>query len=152
MTRAFGVPIALAALASCAVLEPDVGNPSPPIDAGPPVVFGRDIRPLMDRSSTDASGHGCKSCHYSTLRLHPGTDESGLDLSTLGALRRGGNDTRQNIVVPYQPNDSALVAKLRGTFSIGERMPRTGPPYWTEADIETVEQWILQGAKGDDSE
>ena len=151
MTRAFGVPIALAALASCAVLEPDVGNPSPPIDAGPPVVFGRDIRPLMDRSSTDASGHGCKSCHYSTLRLHPGTDESGLDLSTLGALRRGGNDTRQNIVVPYQPNDSALVAKLAArSRSASHAAP--GPPYWTEADIETVEQWILQGAKGDDSE
>ena len=143
---------ACALLASCSVFEPDIGGVSPPVDAGDPVIFGRDIRPLIQRSATDPSGHGCASCHDSTAPLHPGTDESGLDLSTLGALRRGGNNTRQNIVVPYSPDGSALVAKLYGTFTVGERMPRNGPPYWSDDDIELVERWIAQGAKGDDSE
>ncbi|HEY1955635.1 MAG TPA: hypothetical protein VGH28_08480 [Polyangiaceae bacterium] len=142
----------LAMLTACSALDPEIGDLSPPIDAGPPVLFGRDIRPLMDRSSSDPSGHGCKACHYAKFTSHVGTDASGLDLSTLGALRRGGNDTHQNIVVPYSPEGSALVQKLRGTFSIGVRMPKDGPPYWSEDEIELVERWILQGAKGDDSE
>ncbi len=144
--------LACAALVSCSVLEPDIGGTSPPIDAGDPVIFGRDIRPLIERSSTDPSGHGCKSCHYSTAKSHVGTDASGLDLSTLGALRRGGNNTRQNIVVPYSPDGSAIIAKLYGTFTVGVRMPKNGPPYWSDEDIELVEKWIAQGAKGDDSE
>lgn len=38
---------------ACGAFEPDVGAPSPPIevDAADEVVFARDIRPLMDRSS-----------------------------------------------------------------------------------------------------
>ncbi len=150
--RLRSIAFGLSALAACTAFEPEIGEPSPPIDSGPPVIFGRDIRPLMNRSGTDPTGHGCKSCHYSTQPTHPGTDASGLDLSTLGALRHGGNDTQQNIIVPYSPEGSALVAKLQGTFQIGDRMPRNGPPYWSDADIALVETWILQGAKGDDSE
>ncbi len=132
-----------AALVSCSALDPDVGGASPPIDAGPPVVFGRDIRPMLDKS--------CKSCHYSTQTSHIGLDGSGLDLSTLGSLRRGGDDTHQNIVVPYAPEGSALVLKLQGTFTEGVRMPKYGP-YWTDDQIAVVATWIAQGAQGDDSE
>lgn len=134
----------LALLGACSALDPEIGGPASLVDAGAPVLFGRDIRPLLDRS--------CKACHYSTEPSHRGTDASGLDLSTLGALRRGGNDTHSNIVVAYSPEGSAIVQKLRGTFVIGERMPRNGPPYWSEDDIELMEAWIAQGAKGDDSE
>ncbi len=126
---------------SCA---PEVGELSPPIDAGPPVDFARDIRPILDQR--------CKLCHYSTEAAHPGTDASGLDLSTLGALRRGGNNTQQNIVIPYAPDGSAIVLKLRGTFTVGVRMPKNGPPYLSDEQIDLVATWIAQGAKGDDSE
>lgn len=142
---------ACGALASCSFFEPEIGQPSPPIDAGAPVLFGRDIRPLMDRDPTDTA-RGCKLCHYSTESSHIGTDATGLDLSTLGGLRRGGNDTRLNIVIPYNPEGSALVQKLRGTFAVGVRMPKNGPPYWSDEEIQLVETWIAQGAKGDDSE
>ena len=138
-----GALVALVALVACSAFEPELGGPSPPIDAGEPVVFARDVRPLLDGS--------CKRCHYATEPVHPGTDASGLDLSTLGALRRGGNDTHENIVVPYSPEGSAIVQKLRGTFRIGQRMPRNGP-YWSEENIDLVARWIAQGAKGDDSE
>jgi hypothetical protein len=142
----------LVLLTACSALDPTIGAPSPPIDAGDPVVFGRDIRPLMDRSQADPTGSGCKLCHYGNEATHHGTDVSGLDLSTLGKLRLGGNNTHQNIVVPFSPDGSALVQKLYGTFEIGHRMPLNGPTYWSADEIELVERWIAQGAKGDDSE
>jgi hypothetical protein len=30
---------------------------------------------------------------------------------------------------------------------VGLRMPRTGPPYLTDGQIEVIERWIEQGAK-----
>ena len=142
MRRLLGA-VLFAFFIGCSAFEPDVGDPSPPIEAGTPVVFARDIRPMFDKS--------CKFCHYSTQASHIGLDGSGLDLATLGSLRRGGNNTHQNIVVPYAPEGSALVQKLYGTFSVGVRMPKYGP-YWDEDQIEVIETWIAQGAKGDDSE
>lgn len=140
-------------VAACDAFEPDLG---PVVEASAPdgaeIVFGRDIRPLMDRSDTDPTGHGCKACHYSNQPSHVGTDVTGLDLSTLGGLRKGGVDTQADIVVPPSPEASALVQKLRGTFGIGVRMPKNGPAYWSEDEIEIVVRWIAQGAKGDDSE
>lgn len=124
---------------------------APLIDTEQPVSFKRDIRPLMNRSADDPNGHGCKACHYSTEPQHMCTDLTNLDLATLGALRKGGKRT-QDIVVPGKPADSSLVKKLRGTFDGGLRMPRNGPPYWSEQDIQLVERWIAEGAKGDDSE
>jgi hypothetical protein len=148
MRRALVLVIASA----CSTLDPSVGAVSPPVDGGAPVLFWRDIRPLMNRSASDPTGDGCIRCHYSTEASHIGLDASGLDLATLGALRRGGNDTHQNIIIPYDSADSAIIRKLYGTFPIGLRMPRYGPDYWSEEDIELFAQWIDQGAKGDDSE
>jgi hypothetical protein len=139
--------VVLAAVSACDLLTPEVGDPSPPLDTldtGPPVLFGRDIRPLIEKS--------CKQCHYAAEPSHVGLDGSGLDLTTLGSLRHGGNNTRQNIIIPYNPEGSALVLKLYGTFAVGVRMPKTGPPYWSDEDIDLVATWIEQGAKGDDSE
>ena len=136
MTRAMICILALAC-------SPTLGDPAPLPDAGPPVVFATDIRPLIV--------HSCSKCHYPGQQTHFGYDVTRLDLSTLGGLRLGGVDTRADIVVPYSPEASALVQKLRGTFPLGQRMPRDGP-YWPETNIELVERWIAQGAKGDDSE
>jgi hypothetical protein len=124
------------------------------VDAGPlpPVSFKNDIRPLMERSDTDPTGHGCKKCHYSTEPSHIGTELAGLDLSTLGSLRHGGLNTGSSIVVAGDPAKSAIVQKLRGTFATGVRMPFSGPAYWSEAQIALVERWIAEGAKGADSE
>jgi len=142
------------ALVACSAFDPVVST-SPPddeVDAGGEVQFGRDIRPLMNRLASDPSGHGCRACHYSTEPSHSGIVAVQLDLSTLGALRRGGAHTTANIIIPGDPDHSALVQKLRGTYPDGLRMPRDGPPYWSEQDIQIVERWIAQGAKGYDSE
>jgi len=116
------------------------------------VSFRRDIRPLMDRSPSDPAGKGCKNCHYSTEVNHQGIDLGGLDLATLGALREGGGSTGRRIVVPGKPEESALVQKLRGFYPYGTRMPKNGPPYWSDADVKLVGDWIAEGAQGADDE
>jgi hypothetical protein len=117
-----------------------------------PVSFRIDIRPLMNRSERDPSGHGCKACHYSTQPIHPGLDVTGLDLATLGTLRLGGNDTGPAIVIPGDPLNSKLPQKLLGTFPLGSRMPRDGPPFWSPVEVALVQRWIAEGAIGADDE
>ena len=73
-------------------------------------------------------------------------------MSTLGGLRKGGSTTRSTIVVPGNPAASGIVQKLHGTYATGVRMPFSGPPYWSDAQIALVERWIAEGAKGGDSE
>jgi|GEM_PF-563883 len=150
--------IAVAAL-GCSAIEPSLGAPVgevAPADAGDaagaPVSFRNQIRPLMNRSSTDPGGHGCKACHYPAEASHVGFDQTGLDLSTLGSLRRGGSTTGSDIVIPGNADDSKLYQKLEGTYPSGARMPRDGPAYWSAEDIGLVERWIHDGARGDDDE
>jgi hypothetical protein len=122
------------------------------VDAGPPVSFKAQIRPLMNRSETDPTGPGCSMCHYRGTGTRMGINEGQLDLTTLGTLRKGGKTSAGHIVIPGNPNGSAIVQKLRGTYGIGARMPWNGPPYWTDAEIDLVVRWILQGAQGADDE
>ncbi len=128
------------------------GGSSTVIDAGPPVSFRRDIRPLMNRTETDPNGPGCSMCHYRTTGTQQGINEGQLDMTTLGQLRRGGKTSGNQIVVPGNPEASALIKKLRGTYSVGSRMPWNGPPYWSDAEIQIVANWITQGAPGDSDE
>jgi hypothetical protein len=143
---------------ACGAFEPGFGALANPADDGAAlspdagVVFARDIRPLMNRDEDDPAGHGCRYCHYETAGEHVGYDLSGLDLSTLGALREGGMYSGMSIVIPGNPDDSALVKKLLGTYAYGSRMPRNGPPYWSAAEIAVVRAWIAEGAKGTDDE
>jgi hypothetical protein len=166
---------AAALIDSCSALDPNVGprrleqavvdgglsdTGEPPIcsDVHPgEVCFALDIRPLMNRASRgDPTGKGCKSCHYSTEAQHIGLHLGGLDLATLGALRRGGGSSGQRIVVPGKPQESVLVQVLRGQYPYANRMPKNGP-FWDQdreipVEIPLVERWIAEGAKGADGE
>jgi hypothetical protein len=121
-------------------------------DDGGEISFKLDIRPLLGRSKDDPSGKGCKSCHYSTEASHNGVDLGGLDMSTLRTLREGGGSSGKRIIVPGRPSESALIQKLKGQYPYGGRMPKNGPPYWSDADIKRVSDWIAQGAQGADDE
>jgi hypothetical protein len=116
------------------------------------ISFRRDIRPLIARAANDPTGKGCKNCHYSTEANHQGLDLGGLDMATLGALREGGGSTGRRIVVAGKPDESGIIQKLRGIYAYGTRMPKNGPPFWTDADIKVVSDWIAQGAQGADDE
>lgn len=149
------------ALAGCGdFFAPNVGDLVVVTDGGatdaasdaPRISFAKDIRPLMNRTNTDATGHGCKQCHYSTEPSHVGLDLAGLDLSTLGKLRKGGGTSGKGIVVPFDSKGSAIVQKLKGTYAFGTRMPKDGPAFWRDEDIQKVVDWIDQGAEGADDE
>jgi hypothetical protein len=171
-TRACGscarLLVAAALLVGCSALDPNIGprrteeglvadageSESGDLDdSGPPgtVSFKNDIRPLMDRPSSKTDPKGCKSCHYRTEANHTGLDLSGLDLTTLGMLRRGGGSSRSRIIVPGKPAESVLVQALKGTYFYSVRMPKNGP-FWDDLEIELVETWIAEGAKGADGE
>lgn len=156
---AFTVPLTSSA---CLDFSPTVGSrplteeerkrDSGVADVAAGVSFSRDIRPLIKRSATDPDAKGCFPCHDGRAPKHVGLDLGGLDLSTLGKLREGGGTSGSKIVVPGDPAASALVQKLRGTYAYGTRMPKSGPPFWTEEEIALVEQWIREGAQGGDDE
>ena len=110
------------------------------------------IRPLIVRASNDPTLRGCYPCHDSKAPKHIGVDLGGLDLTTLGKLREGGGTSGVNIVVAGYPALSALTQKLRGTYPYGTRMPKSGPAFWGDREIALVEQWIAEGARGDDDE
>jgi hypothetical protein len=165
--------IAAALLGGCSGLDPNIGpwrtEPEEDVaDAGMPetsepddstvppgaVSFAHDIRPLMNRSSKDPTGKGCKSCHYHTEASHLGIDFGGLDLTTLGSLRLGGGSSGRRIVVAGKPSESVLVQVLKGQYPYANQMPKNGP-YWKnepQDDLRLVEKWITEGAKGADDE
>jgi hypothetical protein len=151
------VGVGTVALGGCSLISPDTGPPlvaCSDVDSDPAnaVSFAAQIRPLMNRSNSDPTGLGCIVCHYSTQATHPCLDVTGLDLATLGALRRGGVVSGPNIVIPGKPCESALVQKLVGDYYTGLRMPKGGPPYWSDDEIQLVKDWIAEGAAGEDSE
>lgn len=114
-----------------------------------PVDFGRDIRPLMSRG--DSAPFGCKRCHYRGGADPQGLELGGLDLTTLGDLRRGGVSSKRGIVVAGDPAASAIVQKLEGTYARGSRMPKDRAP-WSAEEIGLLRRWIAEGAKGSDDQ
>ncbi|MGZ3424330.1 MAG: c-type cytochrome domain-containing protein [Polyangiales bacterium] len=136
-----------------AALKADTGTFVPVDGATRTVYFDRDIRPLIKRDATaDPDARGCYPCHNGHAAKHVGLDLGGLDLSTLGSLRKGGGTSGSKVVIPGDPKNSAIVQKLKGTYPYGTRMPKSGPAFWSDDEIGLVEQWILEGAQGDDSE
>jgi hypothetical protein len=147
----------MVAQGACTDLDPRTGPMQvscADVDSDPAhaVSFANDIRPLMNRDSMDPTGHGCIRCHYSTQPKHPGTDATGLDLSSLGTLRRGGVTSGTDVVIAGKPCESAIVQKLEGDYFVGARMPKDGPPYWSPPEIQLVIDWIAEGATGADDE
>lgn len=138
--------LAAAAITACG-LEPDVGARLPggcdefQDVAAEPVSFSRDIRPLINRQSG-----GC-SCHLpSATGAGTGTQISGLNLSSLTTLRAGGANSGTRAIVAGQPCESILYLKLEQSPPFGSRMPLNGPPFWTQAELKLLHDWIAQGA------
>jgi hypothetical protein len=139
---------------ACSSIEPEVGERlSACVDADSDpnvtVTFKDDIRPLMNGAIPGPTP--CANCHYHSRGLMGGLRDTGLDLETLGSLKKGGHRTLDDIVVPGQPCKSAIVQKLKGTYSAGARMPKDGP-YWTAQQTQLMIDWIAEGANGADNE
>jgi len=141
--------VLLATLAGCmSELEPDVGDlragtcVSKDSDPARTVSFTTDVLPLFTRSGSQG---GC-TCHQPGNRSTSGIDQSGLSLESAAAIRRGGNNSRETIVVPGDPCSSVLVQKVSSAPPFGARMPPSGPPFMTPDEIALLSDWIYEGA------
>jgi len=138
----------LAVVACVAEVEPDVGAlragtcVSKDSDPARQVSFTQDVLPLLQRSGSQG---GC-TCHQPSNRSTPGIDQSGLSLENYRSLMRGGNSSRENIVVPGDPCASIIVQKVGSAPPTGARMPPGGPPFMTPAEIALLADWIAEGA------
>lgn len=146
---------ALLALLACS--SPEVSYLAPPATATPTadaaagsVSFSLQIRPLINRGD-GPTNYGCRRCHDPSQPDPQGYQQTGLDLSSLGTLRGGGRSTGKRIVVPGNPDASAIVQKVEGTYAIGARMPKDRTP-WSVDEIALLRRWIQEGAQGEDSE
>lgn len=152
MGKTVGIIMLLALGAgACSELDPETGDLRPSCsdadsDPARAVDFVRDIRPLID-GKVDGT-KGCIGCHSSTSGTMEGFNATGLELTKLQTLRKGGRNTADEILVPGKPCSSAIVQKLQGTFG-GNRMPKGGP-FWDPSKIQLVRDWIAEGAQGAD--
>ena len=78
--------------------------------------------------------YGCSGCHGGS---------GGMTLTTYQQLMTTG--FHQPVVVPFD-STSVIVLKLKPSPPFGSRMP-FGGPYMTDADLSSVVQWIMEGAK-----
>ncbi len=93
----------------------------------PQVSFSATVRPIFN-------AHGCIGCHGGN---------GGLNVGTVSELLTGGN--HGPAVIPGNADGSNLVQKLSSSPPFGARMPQGGP-YLDNATIQTIKDWINQGA------
>ena len=98
------------------------------------VEYVRDVKPILTER--------CYACHGALKQ------ESGLRLDTGEAVRRGGDGGA--IVDMAAAERSSLIARI-SSHDESERMPPEGEPL-TEIQIETLRNWIAQGAISPENE
>ena len=93
------------------------------------------------------------SCATSGCHLNPGAQQ-GMDLSEGMAFTNivgvpSAEDPNRDRVHPGDPDGSYLILKLEGSpLIVGDWMP-LGGPYLSQAEIDVIRQWILDGAADD---
>jgi hypothetical protein len=136
---ALGAAVAFA-LASCTAGDGTGldagGRPLPP---GP--VPSGDFQQIQDTIFTPV----CTGCHSGAnapqgLRLDAGNSYAllvNVASAEVPGLKR---------VNPGNPDASYIVQKIQGNAAVGVRMPASGPPYLSQAQIDLVRGWIAAGA------
>jgi hypothetical protein len=103
------------------------GDPKPHKDTAPGFA---DIAPIFSK-------YLCTVCHG-------GADpRAGLSLDDYKSMMKGGKSGK--VIIPGDPGKSELLLRLKGLSE--PRMPFDGPPWVSDAEINTIERWILAGAK-----
>jgi len=115
-------------LAVCATPWAAPAADNPPGETDQPLVFESSIQPLLARR--------CGKCHSDKIR------KSGLELSTMAGLRRGGESGES--VLAEKLDDSLLWQMIDG----GD-MPPAGEPPLTDPEKQRIRRWISTGAKSD---
>jgi hypothetical protein len=136
--------LALVALSGCGVLESDAGELTAGMcqdeDTNPDedISFRSQILPMLQM------GCGCHNPAGSGSQI----DATGFSVGDYAAIRRGGQQSRDRILVDNKPCDSYLYLKLSDAPPTGARMPLYGP-YWSRAEMAMLHDWIAEGARAD---
>src|SRR5688572_20576732 len=102
--------------------------------AAQPISYSRQIAPILAMN--------CHNCHGA----NPESAAGGLSTRTYADLKKGGN--LGSVIVPGNPEQSALLQFVNGARGEAHRMPLGGPPLSGE-QIALIRQWILEGAVED---
>jgi hypothetical protein len=107
-----------------------------------PAATWSDVRAILSSAGCAASGcHGSSSPSGglgSITNENTGYNELlNEDVACVGSFY-------QNRVVPFEPDESFLLAKLRGLQDCGSRMPLVGS--LSQDDIQAIRSWIVDGA------
>ena len=86
-----------------------------------------DVAPIMQQH--------CVMCHSGPSAVR------GVRLDTIDGILEGGE--RGPIVNSGDPGSSELIRRIKGDST--PRMPMTGPPYLTNAEVAVLEEWIASG-------
>jgi hypothetical protein len=86
----------------------------------------------------------CTACHTGAGAPHGLRLDEGVSYGLLVGVS-SDEDPSVKRVAPRNPDGSYLIQKLSGTASVGARMP-LGGPYLSQAQIDTIKQWIANGA------
>lgn len=140
----YSAPLALLLLAAvagaCSNSSPSSPSPAPGGGGGG--------APTFQQVSSQILTPACTSCHTDDGRSPAG----GLNLKAAAAwanLVNAASSEKAGAVrvIPGDADNSYLVQKLIGAAGIvGLRMPRNGPPYLTDAQVQFVKDWINAGA------
>ena len=104
--------------------------------------------PTLSTIQTQIFDTSCTSCHTDVGR----NPSAGLNLKSGAAFANlvgvpSSNSPGAVRVIAGNANGSYLVQKLDGAAGIvGQRMPRNGPPFLSDAQITMVRDWITAGA------
>jgi len=138
--------LVLAFVAGCAqMIAPDVGPPlhaaceNTDSDPAHDTSFTHDIVTMFDE-------YHCVRCHTPDGPTPIGYMVGGLDLSSYDTLRAGGARSGASVIVPGMPCASILLQKVGPAPPFGTRMPLDGPPYLEPHDMQTISDWIAEGA------
>ncbi len=136
ITNAFGYVLSLTAFPAVLLLTASAKPQRNDATARPkevPVDFRKEVSPILEAS--------CLSCHNGANKK-----ESGFSIESAETLFRGGSKCKSQIIVPGKPEESMLIAYLRGKGVT--QMPLGAQPL-SEGQIQRIADWIQQGAKAE---
>jgi hypothetical protein len=102
--------------------------------SAPAVSYQRDVAPILDKH--------CKSCH---VPGQAGYVVSGFELAGYESLMKGTQFGP--VVLPGDPLTSVLVMLIEGRVDPSIKMPHGEAQPMSKAEIETIRNWVEQGAK-----
>jgi hypothetical protein len=86
-------------------------------------------------------GCGCHNPTGSAIAI----DSTAFSVGSWSSIKRGGNNSRDKIIIAGDPCGSYLYQKLSDAPPLGARMPPSGP-YWSRAEMQELHDWIAEGA------